>query len=91
MKFNNCRATGLRLKFGFEHEGTWAIIPTYREHRLLRRKEPTTVLDCPEQSGEARSRIEARPAQPIDRAVTANQSSGRTDAYEHGSTRVETC
>src|SRR5205085_2791444 len=39
---DNCGATGLGLKFGFEDEGAGAIMPTNHENRLLRSKQPTT-------------------------------------------------
>jgi hypothetical protein len=51
-----------------------AITPTNCKNRLLRSKQPTTILNRSKQSGEARRRIEAGPAQPIDRAVEADQS-----------------
>src|SRR5260370_7569207 len=41
---------------------------------MLRRNEPAAVLSCPEQGGKARGRIKPRPAQPVDRAVAADQS-----------------
>jgi hypothetical protein len=71
---DNRRAAGVGLKFGFEDEGAGAITPANCENRLLRSKQPTTILDCSKQSGEASRRIEAGPAQPIDRAVEADQS-----------------
>jgi len=64
----------LGLKLGFEDKRAGAVMPTDCESRLARSKQPTAVLGCPKQSGEACSRIEAWPAQPIDGAVAADQS-----------------
>src|SRR5215467_2506183 len=41
---------------------------------MLWSNEPPAVIGFPEQGGKTRSRIETGPAQPIDRAVTADQS-----------------
>ena len=49
---------------------------------MLRRNEPTAVLSCPEQGGKAGRRIETWPAQPVDRAIVADQSGRPTVAYQ---------
>src|SRR5690606_9698819 len=53
-----------------------AIVSTGRKDRLLWGEQPTTVLRRAEKRGEARIGVEARPAQPIDGAVTADESRG---------------
>src|SRR5882672_10180397 len=42
--------------------------------RILFRRLHLLYYGCPQQSGETCSRIEARPAQPVDRTVAAHQS-----------------
>src|SRR5262249_4781060 len=68
------RSAGSCLKFGFENESIGTIIPAHHELRGFWCDEPPSIIDRPKESGEACGRIEARPAQPIDRAVAANQS-----------------
>ena len=65
---------GLSLEFGFENERAGAITATYGAQALRRGNEPAAIIGGPEQRGKARGRIEAGPAQPIDRAVAADQS-----------------
>jgi len=62
------------LEFGFEDEGAGTIAPRHAERRMLWSHQPAAVIGFPEQGGKARGRIETGPAQPIDRAVTADQS-----------------
>src|SRR5262249_40617085 len=62
------------LKFGFEDEGAGTIAPCHAERRMVWSNEPPAVVGFPEQGGKARGRIETGPAQPIDRAVAADQS-----------------
>jgi hypothetical protein len=64
------------LEFGFEDQRTGTITPAHVEPRLLRRNEPAAVLGRPEQGGKAGGRIETWPAQPVDRSVAADQSTG---------------
>jgi hypothetical protein len=66
--------TGLGLEFGFEDESAGAIPPPDRERRRPGRNQPPAVFGRAEKSGKAGRRIEARPAQPIDRSVAADQS-----------------
>src|SRR5262249_42769043 len=69
------RAAGISFEVGFKDEGTKAVTPIYADRRELWSDEPSTVLSRPKESGKARGRVEARPAQPVNRAVTADQSS----------------
>src|SRR5262249_31394370 len=55
-----------------ENEGVWAIAPGDAK-RLARRDLPMTVLACAKQGGKTRIGIEARPAQPVDRAIARDQ------------------
>ena len=55
-----------RLKFGLEHQRARTITPTYIENRMFRCNEPSSIFSSSEQAGEARSRVETGPAQPVD-------------------------
>src|SRR5262249_43995520 len=68
------RSAGSGLKLGFENESIGTIFPAHYDLRVFWCDEPPSIIDRPKESGEACGRIEARPAQPIDRAVAANQS-----------------
>ncbi len=51
-----------------------AIAAGGRLDLALRRDQPATILVCAQQRGKAGVGVESRPAQPIDRAVAADQS-----------------
>src|SRR3984893_8866086 len=67
------RRAGVGLEFGFEHQRAGTIAPFRAEYWILWGNEPAPVVSVPEQGGKARSRIKARPTQPVDRAVAAHQ------------------
>ena len=52
-EIDNRRPAGLSLEFGFEDKRAGAIVSTYREGRLLRSSEPSTMIGCPQQGGKA--------------------------------------
>jgi hypothetical protein len=61
---------GFGLELGLKHESAGTIAPTDSKRQVFRSDQPPAVFSSPEQASKACSRIEARPAQPIDRAVT---------------------
>jgi hypothetical protein len=72
-EIDHCRTAGVGFEVGFEDEGAGTIRAAHAAGRVLRGNEPSAVVWCPEQGGKAGSRIETRPAEPVDRAVAADQ------------------
>src|SRR5262249_46530443 len=68
------RRAGRGLEFGFEHQRAWTVAAFRAEYWILWGNEPAPVVSVPKQRGKTRGRIKPRPAQPIDRAVAADQS-----------------
>src|SRR4029077_15800804 len=68
------RTARLSLKFSLEDQRAGAIAPTYINNRLFRGDDPSSIISRSKQTSKARSRVETGPAQPIDRAVAADQS-----------------
>jgi PAS domain S-box-containing protein len=62
-----------RRRFGFEDERVVAIPPADRARVPARCDPPATVLHRPEQCREARGRVEARHAEPVERAVASDE------------------
>ena len=60
----------------FDSDACFAALLGTPEHGRFRSDLPAPVLGCPEKRREARIRIEARPAQPVDRAVAADERGG---------------
>jgi hypothetical protein len=73
-EINHRRAASLGLELGFEDQGAGTVASLDAEQRILGCKKPPAVIGVSQQRGKASSRIEAGPAQPIDRAVAADQS-----------------
>ena len=65
-----------------QHEATRPVGPMGLDVLRLREDLPETVRLGPEQAGEQGSRIEARPAQPVDAAQSADQRRAATIADE---------
>src|SRR5204863_3896882 len=63
----------LGLELRLEDERRVAIAAPRPPHPAAWRDEPAPVLRRAEERGEAGSRVEARDAQPVDRAVAADQ------------------
>jgi hypothetical protein len=76
------RRAGLGPEFGFKDPRAGTIAPARGELWIFWSNEPTPILSFTEQGGKARSRIETRPAQPIDRAVAADKSRRLAVAYQ---------
>ena len=66
-------ASCLGLKFGLEDKGSGTVASFHAARRNGRSDRPSAVVRRPEQRGEARGRIEPRPAQRVDRSVGADQ------------------
>src|SRR5436309_293845 len=63
------------LELGFEDQGVGAVLPA--QLAFSRRGNlPAAMLRRAEKRGEAGARVEARPAQPVDRAVAPDQRGG---------------
>ena len=65
-----------RLELGLQHERVTAIAAARRVELALRLDRPVPVLGVAEQRGEDRARVEARQAEPVDAAVTADERGG---------------
>src|SRR5260370_23949225 len=76
------RRAGLSLEFGFEDQRARTIAPCRADRWILGGDKPTPIIGFPEQGSKAGSRIKPRPAQPIDRAVAADQSRRLAVAYQ---------
>ena len=70
------------LETGFKDERARPITAG-DARRLARRHQPAAVVGGAEQRGKTRSRIKARPAQPVDRAVARNKR-GAFAIADHG-------
>src|SRR5262249_45273530 len=75
------RRAGFGLKFGFEDQRAGTIAAFRTKGRVLWGDEPAPVVGFTEQRGKAGGRVETWPAQPVDRAVAADQSRGFAVAY----------
>jgi len=67
------RAAGVGLEAGLEDERVRAITPRDPGVGVVGADQPATVIRRAEERREAGIRIETRPAQPVDRSVTADQ------------------
>ena len=65
--------TVVRLELGLEDERVAAVLAARRAELARRLDRPVAVLRVAEQRGEERARVEARQAQPVDGAVTADE------------------
>jgi hypothetical protein len=70
------RSAFARFELRFQNEGVAAIAPAHRALDARRRDAPAAVLGLAEERGEARRGIEARPAQPVERAVARDERGG---------------
>ena len=68
---------GIGLEVGLEDEGARPVASPDGADLVRRRRDlPAPVLRCPEERGEARGRIEAGQAEPVDRPVPRHQGDG---------------
>ena len=67
------RLAAIGLERGLEDQRVLAVAAARRLDLVVRRDQPEAVALAAQQLGEAGIRIEARPAQPVDRAVEADQ------------------
>jgi hypothetical protein len=63
----------VRLEVGLEHERALAVPTPRRGADTFGGDPPSTVFFRPEERGEARGRVEAKEAEPVDGAVTPDQ------------------
>src|SRR4029079_8762529 len=62
-----------RLEVRFEDERMLTIAPADRRIGRARRDQPPSVFRPAEEGGEAGARVEARPAEPVDRPRARNE------------------
>jgi hypothetical protein len=66
----------LRLELGLEHERVAAVRTSHAPDLARRGQTPATVVGGTQQRGEAGGRVETGQAEPVDRAVAADQGGG---------------
>ena len=76
------RRAGLSLEFGFEDQGARTIAPSRAERWILWGDKPTPIIGCSRAGRQSRQPNQTRPAQPVDRAVAADQSRRLAVAYQ---------
>ena len=73
-EIDDCDGAVRRLEFGLQDQGPIAVAAGDARVRVGGGQQPAAIIIArTEQRGEARGAVEARPAQPIDGAVTADQ------------------
>src|SRR5262245_66402860 len=80
---NDSRSTSLGFELSFEDERARTIASAHAQQRSARRNQPAAILGACKQGGKARSRIEPRPAQPVDGTVAPDQG-GRVAVPNQG-------
>ena len=69
-------AAVLRVEDRFEDHGAGTVLPPDADRFVGRGNTPIAVIRGTNQRGETGSTVEARPAQPVDRAIAADQCRG---------------
>ena len=79
-EIDQCNAAVGCLEHCLQHHRAFAVGAADAGGRIDGSDPPSPVLGCSKQGREASTAVEARPAQPIDGAVAAHESSGRAVA-----------
>src|SRR5690606_16317197 len=64
------------FELGFQDQGLAPVLPPVSESRAYRSYTPSSMIRRTQKRGEASSRVKARPAQPVDGAVSAHKPRG---------------